>query len=186
MPSPLFSASLTLARAIDYINNWLGRSVAWLSVFMVLLTCLIVVLRYGFDIGATATQELIMYGHSLAFMGAAAWALQRDAHVRVDIFFRRFSSRGQALIDFSGTLLFLLPMCLFLAWNCWDYVSVAWQRQERSADAGGLQWVYIQKSFILLLVASLLLQAVSQLIKTLAVIFGALPRHLPVSHEEHL
>ena len=150
MPSPQFSASLTLARAIDYINHWLGRSVAWLSVFMVLLTCLIVVLRYGFDIGATATQELIMYGHSLAFMGAAAWALQRDAHVRVDIFFRRFSSHGQALIDFSGTLLFLLPM------------------------------------FILLLVASLLLQALSQLIKTLAVIFGALPRHLPISHEEHL
>ncbi|MEH6491970.1 TRAP transporter small permease subunit [Halopseudomonas sp.] len=186
MPRPLFTASLALARTIDAANSLLGRSVAWLSVVMVLLTCLIVVLRYAFNIGATATQEFIMYSHSLAFMGAAAWALQRDAHVRVDIFFRRFSSRGKALIDCSGTLLFLLPLCLFLAWNCWDYVSVAWQRQERSADAGGLQWVYIQKSFILLLVASLFLQALSQLIKTGAVIFGALPTHLPASHEEHL
>lgn len=186
MSSPVFSASLCLARAIDSVNDWLGRSVAWLSVLMVMLTCLIVLLRYAFDIGATATQELVMYAHSLAFLGAASWALQRDAHVRVDIFFRRFSSKGQALIDFCGTLLFLLPMCLFLAWNCWDYVSVAWQRQERSADAGGLQWVYVQKSFILLLVASLLLQALSQLIKTAAVIFGALHAHLPASHEEHL
>lgn len=186
MSRPLFTAGLTLARAIDHANSLLGRGVAWLSVLLVLLTCLIVVLRYAFSIGAPATQEIIMYGHSLAFMGAAAWALQRDAHVRVDIFFRRFSSRGKAIIDFLGSLLFLLPMCLFLAWNCWDYVSVAWQRQERSADAGGLPWVYIQKSFILLLVISLLLQAISQLIKTAAVIAGALPSHLPASHEEHL
>ena len=133
-----------------------------------------------------STQEVILYAHSLVFLGAAAWALQRDAHVRVDIFYRRMGNRGKALIDLLGSLLFLLPMCLFLAWNCWDYVAMSWQRQERSADAGGLPWVYLHKSFILLLVASLLLQAVAQLLKTLAVLGGVQSTHLPASHEEHL
>ena len=72
------------------------------------------------------------------------------------------------------------------AWNCWDYVAVSWARNERSADAGGLPWVYLQKSIILLLVGTLLLQAVAQIIKTLCVLNGSLPSHLPAQHEEHL
>ena len=139
------------ATVIFWSCRLLGRAVAWLTLLMVLLTCAVVLLRYGFSIGATATQEVILYAHSLVFLGAAAWALQRDAHVRVDIFYRRMGNRGKALIDLLGSLLFLLPMCLFLAWNCWDYVAMSWQRQERSADAGGLPWVYLHKSFILLL-----------------------------------
>ncbi|MEO1818185.1 TRAP transporter small permease subunit [Pseudomonas sp.] len=186
MTQRFLSAGLGLARHIDRGTSLLGRAVAWLTLLMVLLTCAVVLLRYGFSIGATATQEIILYAHSLVFLGAAAWALQRDAHVRVDIFYRRMGNRGKALIDLLGCLLFLLPMCLFLAWNCWDYVAMSWQRQERSADAGGLPWVYVHKSFILLLVASLLLQAVAQLLKTLAVLGGIQSTHLPASHEEHL
>ncbi|WVM91785.1 TRAP transporter small permease subunit [Halopseudomonas pachastrellae] len=176
MTQRFLSAGLGLARHIDRGTSLLGRAVAWLTLLMVLLTCAVVLLRYGFSIGATATQEVILYAHSLVFLGAAAWALQRDAHVRVDIFYRRMGNRG-----------ILLPMCLFLlAWNCWDYVAMSWQRQERSADAGGLPWVYLHKSFILLLVASLLLQGIAQLLKTLAVLSGVLGTHLPASHEEHL
>ncbi|MFT6430907.1 MAG: TRAP-type mannitol/chloroaromatic compound transport system permease small subunit [Halopseudomonas sp.] len=151
-----------------------------------MLTGAVVLMRYGFGIGSTALQELVMYAHALVFMGAAAWALQRDAHVRVDIFFRRMSARRQALVDLTGGLFFLLPICLFLAWNCWDYVAVSWARNERSVDAGGLPWLYLQKSIILLLVASLLIQAVAQTIKTLCVLNGTLFSHLPVRHEEHV
>ncbi|WP_341706826.1 TRAP transporter small permease subunit [Halopseudomonas sp.] len=182
----LTTAGLLLACAIDRATSLLGRAVSWLTLLMVLLTCAVVLLRYGFNIGATATQEVVLYAHSLVFLGAAAWALQRDAHVRVDIFYRRLQHRGKALIDLTGSLLLLLPMCLFLAWNCWDYVGMSWQRQERSADAGGLPWVYLHKSFILLLVASLLLQALAQILKTLAVLSGVQASHLPGSHEEHL
>ncbi|PKM30032.1 MAG: permease [Gammaproteobacteria bacterium HGW-Gammaproteobacteria-11] len=170
---------LPLARLIDSLNAGLGRLLTWLTPLMVMLTVAVVVLRYGFGLGATALQELILYFHALVFMGAAAWALQRDAHVRVDIRFRRQSAQGQAMVDLLGSLLFLLPMCLFLAWSCWDYVMVSWARSERSADAGGLSWVYLQKSIILLLVASLLLQALSQIIKTLCVLTGVIPSHLP-------
>lgn len=163
---------LPLADQIDRLNRLLGRSLAWLSVLLVLLTVSVVLLRYGFQRGSSALQELTLYAHGLLFLGAAAWALQRDSHVRVDVFYRRFSRRRQALIDLTGTLFLLLPLCLFLAWNCWDYVAASWARREGSADSGGLPFVYIQKSFILLLVAGLLLQALAQIIKTLAVLAG--------------
>ncbi|WP_022960889.1 TRAP transporter small permease subunit [Halopseudomonas pelagia] len=179
MPARFASSCLIIARLIDTLNSLIGRVLSWLTLAMVLLTVFVVAMRYGFDQGATATQELVMYCHALVFMGAAAWALQRDAHVRVDIFFRSMPPRRQALVDLTGSLIFLLPMCLFLAWNCWDYVAVSWARNERSADAGGLPWVYWQKSIILLLVGSLLLQALSQIIKTACVIAGVLPTHLP-------
>lgn len=179
LPGRIAQRTLPVARLIDRLNSLMGRALSWLTLVMVLLTVFVVAMRYGFSVGATATQELVMYCHALVFMGAAAWALQRDAHVRVDIFFRSMPPRRQALVDLTGSLIFLLPMCLFLAWNCWDYVAVSWARNERSADAGGLPWVYWQKSIILLLVASLLLQALSQIIKTLCVIAGVLPTHLP-------
>jgi len=186
MPGPTTSFALNFARLIDGLTAWLGRLLAWLTLAMVLLTGAVVLLRYAFGIGATAMQELTLYAHALVFMGAAAWALQRDAHVRVDIFFRRMAARRQALVDLTGSLFFLLPMVLFLAWNSWDYVAVSWARNERSADAGGLPWVYLQKSFILLLVGTMLLQAIAQIIKTLCVLSGAAQSHLPASHEEHL
>lgn len=186
MPGRAASYALSFSNLIDGLTGWLGHLIAWLTLIMVVLTGAVVLMRYGFGIGATAMQELVLYAHALVFMGAAAWALQRDAHVRVDIFFRRMSARRQALVDLTGSLFFLLPVCLFLAWNCWDYVAVSWARNERSADAGGLPWVYLQKSIILLLVAMLLLQAMSQIIKTLCVLTGTLPSHLPTHHEEHL
>ncbi|MEH6670086.1 TRAP transporter small permease subunit [Halopseudomonas sp.] len=186
MPAHPLSHALSVARLIDGLTGWLGRLLAWLTLLMVLMTGAVVLLRYAFGIGATALQELVLYAHALVFMGAAAWALQRDAHVRVDIFFRRMTARRQALVDLTGGLFLLLPVCLFLAWNCWDYVAVSWARNERSADAGGLPWVYLQKSIILLLVGTLLLQAVAQIIKTLCVLNGSLPSHLPAQHEEHL
>lgn len=183
MPNHLLQRSLPLADAIDRLNRTLGRVLAWLSVLLVLFTVSVVLLRYGFQRGNTALQELTLYAHGLLFLGAAAWALQRDSHVRVDVFYRRFSRQRQALIDLLGTLFLLLPMCLFLAWNCWDYVAVSWARRETSADTGGLPFVYIQKSFILLLVGTLLLQALAQIIKTLAVLSGLRSDFLEHPHD---
>jgi len=111
---------LGLARAIDAVNARFGQACAWLTLFLVIGTAIVVVLRYGFGIGATALQEAVLYAHALVFMGAAAWVLQRNGHVRVDIFYQRFNPRYQALVEVFGTLLFLLPVCLFLGWGSWD------------------------------------------------------------------
>ncbi|MDQ7984896.1 TRAP transporter small permease subunit [Pseudomonas sp. G34] len=169
------SLPLGLAKTIDAINGALGKTCAWLTLFLVLGTTIVVILRYGFGIGATALQEAVLYGHALVFMGAAAWTLQRNAHVRVDIFYQQFSGRRQAFVEILGNLLFLLPLCLFLGWASWDYVANAWATHEGSSESGGLKFVYLQKSIILLLVVSLTLQGISNLIKAFYVISGRLP-----------
>ncbi|PZQ30215.1 MAG: permease, partial [Ectopseudomonas oleovorans] len=98
------SFPLALAYLIDALNSWFGKACAWLTVFLVIGTAVVVVLRYGFGIGATALQEAVLYAHALVFMGAAAWTLQRNAHVRVDIFYQKFSGRRQALVEIFGNL----------------------------------------------------------------------------------
>lgn len=169
------SLPLGIAHVIDTVNQYLGKTCSWLTLFLVLGTTIVVILRYGFGIGATALQEAVLYGHALVFMGAAAWTMQRNAHVRVDIFYQQFSGRRQALVEIMGNVLFLLPVCLFLGWASWDYVGNAWATYEGSSESGGLKFVYLQKSIILLLVASLTLQGISNLIKALYVITGRLP-----------
>ena len=168
-------ALLKLARAIETLNARFGQACAWLTLFLVLGTAVVVVLRYGFGIGATALQEAVLYAHALVFMGAAAWTLQRGAHVRVDIFYQKFSGRRQALVEIVGNLLFLIPVCLFLGWNSWDYVTTSWATAEKSNEAGGLAFVYLQKSIILVLVVSLLLQSVAELIKAGYLLTGRQP-----------
>ena len=113
--SSLAPPLLTLMRLINRGNAHLGQACAWLTLFLVLATTLIVVLRYGFGIGATALQETVMYAHALIFMGAAAWALQRDEHVRVDIFYQQFSARRKALSRYSATCCFSFPFVCFSA-----------------------------------------------------------------------
>ncbi|WP_313285146.1 TRAP transporter small permease subunit [Stutzerimonas kunmingensis] len=170
-PPPL----LRVAGLIDAFNMRLGQLCAWITLFLVIGTAVVVVLRYGFGIGAIALQEAVMYGHALVFMGAAAWTLQRNGHVRVDIFYQKFSSRRQIVVDGLGHLLFLLPVCLFLGWNSWDYVTSSWATHEGSNESGGLKFVYLQKSIILLLVGSLALQGLSDLIKAGYRLAGRLP-----------
>jgi TRAP-type mannitol/chloroaromatic compound transport system permease small subunit len=145
-----------LARLISLI----GKSVAWLTLAMVLLTFVIVVLRYGFNLGWIWLQESVTYLHAMVFMLAAAWAWQTDDHVRVDIFYRERSPRQKAVVNLVGTLIFLVPFCVFLLFISWDYVAVSWSGQEGSREAGGLALVYLQKSLILALPVLLLLQAV--------------------------
>ena len=165
---------LGLAERINSFNAYLGKTCAWLTLFLVLGTAIVVVLRYGFGIGATALQEAVLYAHALVFMGAAAWVLQRNGHVRVDIFYQKFSPRRKALVDSLGTLFFLLPVCLFLGWSSWDYVSNSWSTLEGSSESGGLKFVYLQKSIILVLVVSLVLQGISDLIKSANILTGRL------------
>ena len=136
-----------------------GRAAAWLTLFMTLLTFLVVVLRYGLNEGWIWMQESITYLHATVFMVAAAWALQADEHVRVDIFYRDASPNYRLWIDLAGTLLFLLPFCLFLLYVAWDYVALSWAVKEASSEPGGLPLVWLLKSLILVLPALLLLQA---------------------------
>jgi TRAP-type mannitol/chloroaromatic compound transport system permease small subunit len=137
-----------------------GQGVAWLTLLMVLLTFGIVILRYGFNLGWIWLQEIVVYLHVAVFTIAAAWTLQQDGHVRVDIFYTNMPEKKRALVDLLGTILFLIPFCLFVLIISWPYVATAWQLLERSREAGGLPLVFVLKSLILILPALLLGQAV--------------------------
>ncbi len=147
-----------------------GRLVAWLTLVMVLLTFTIVILRYGFNLGWIWLQESVTYMHSMVFLLASAWTLQQDGHVRVDIFYRDRSARHQAMVNIAGSILFLMPVCVFLILFAWDYVSSSWQVLEKSREAGGLPLVFALKSLIIMFPVLLLMQAVPDLIKSISIV----------------
>ncbi len=150
-----------LIEIIDHFSELTGRSVAWLTLLMALLTFIIVVLRYGFDSGSIALQESVTWLHATVFMLGASYALKRDSHVRVDIFYQKFSPRGRALVDLLGSLLLLLPVCLFIFQASWDYVLGAWEIGEGSAETGGLPALYLLKTLLLIMPSLLILQALA-------------------------
>ena len=137
----------------------LGRSAAWLTLVMTLLTFLVVVLRYGLNEGWIWMQESVTYLHATVFMVAAAWAFQADEHVRVDIVYRNRSERYRRIVDLAGTLVFLVPFSVFLVYFGWDYVASAWAVRETSSEPGGLPLVWLLKTLILVMPALLLAQA---------------------------
>ncbi len=153
---------MQLMDALERINVIVGRTVSWLTIVMVLVTFCIVVLRYLFDTGWIWLQESVTWMHAAVFMLAAAYTLVREEHVRVDIFYRRFSPRGRAIVDTAGTLFLLIPVALFIIIASWDYVMVSWQIHETSREAGGLIYPFpsLLKSLIPIMSLMLLLQGI--------------------------
>lgn len=152
---------------IDYINDVIGRSIAWLTVVMVLVTFLIVVLRYAFSIGWIAMQESVVYLHAVVFMLGAGYTLKKNKHVRVDIFYEKMSTRTKAWVDLSGSLLLLVPFCLFIIYISWNYVSLSWSLLEGSREAGGLPAVFLLKTTIPVMAGLLLLQGIAQALRSI-------------------
>jgi TRAP-type mannitol/chloroaromatic compound transport system permease small subunit len=131
------------SKRLKAFSEWTGRAVAWLTVPMVLGTFVIVILRYVFDLGWIWMQESVVWLHAAVFMLAAAYTLNRNEHVRVDIFYRGMSPSRRALVDLAGTVLFLLPVCGFLVVTSWDYVVVSWTIHEGSRESGGLPYPFV-------------------------------------------
>jgi TRAP-type mannitol/chloroaromatic compound transport system permease small subunit len=156
----------SLIDSIEGFIDWSGRTVSWLTLLMVIVTFVVVVLRYVFDIGWIALQESVTYMHAMVFLVGASWTLQQEAHVRVDIFYSRFSPRTKAWIDLGGSLLMLLPVMMFVGWISWAYVIDSWGVLEGSREAGGLPAVFLLKSLILVMAAMLILQALVQIARS--------------------
>jgi len=160
--------------ALDRISIVAARITSWLTLVMVIITVVIVVMRYVFDAGAVWLQESVVWMHAVVFMVGAAYTLQQDEHVRVDIFYRDMSERRRAWVDLAGTLLFLLPLCALLGYKSWDFVAVSWHLGESSREPGGMPYPFVPLLKSVLLVMPLLLgvQGVALLIRSLQVIRG--------------
>lgn len=161
-----FSSSFSL-QWIDSLNDFLCRLVSWFTLFMVLLTFLIVVLRYGFNLGWIAMQESVMYLHAMVFLVGAAHTLRVNEHVRVDIFYRGFTPEKQAKVDVFGSLVLLMPVNLFIFFISFDYVMNSWRVLEDSQDAGGLPAVFLLKSLILVFSFTMVLQGIAEVIRNI-------------------
>ena len=161
-----------ISTTINALNEWLGRMVAWLALGMVVVTFAVVVMRYGFDFGRIAIQETVTYFHAIAFMLAIAYTFKEDAHVRVDIFYGRMSQRGQAWVNLLGSILLLMPFCIYLLIASSGYALQSWQLLEGSAEAGGLPLVFILKTLIPAMAILLLLQAIATVCNSLVTLRG--------------
>ena len=133
---------------IDRLVDALGRGVAWLNLGMVGITCVVVVLRYAFDMGAIFLQESVVYLHGVVFLTGLAYALQHDAHVRVDILYSRLSRRGRSLVNGLGHVLLLMPLSIAIVIVSWDYAAKSWAVLEGSAEVSGVPAVFLLKSLI--------------------------------------
>lgn len=158
---------IQLRDQLDRLALACGHAVAWLSLLLVLGTVAVVVLRYGFDYGNIALQEATLYLHAALFMLGMAYTLSLDEHVRVDIFYRQWPPKRRALVDLLGTLLLLTPLCIAILALSWDYVARSWATGEGSADAGGLPFLYVLKTLLLVMPVLLLLQATADALRAL-------------------
>ncbi|HCS28642.1 MAG TPA: C4-dicarboxylate ABC transporter permease [Spongiibacteraceae bacterium] len=159
-----------LSARLDGYSETTGRLLAWLLPLLMLNTCAVVFLRYGLEQGSTFMQELSIYLHATVFMLGAGYTLKRDAHVRVDIFYRQFSLRAKAWVNALGTLVFLFPLCGYVILISWDFVSHAWMIRESSGEPGGIPAVFLLKTLIPLMAVNLAVQGLSDLLRSVAVL----------------
>jgi TRAP-type mannitol/chloroaromatic compound transport system permease small subunit len=161
-----------VAGAIDQAIAAIGRAATWCSLYVVIAEFAVVVMRYALGIGSIKLQESVLYAHAGLFMLAAAWTLQVDGHVRVDIFYARARPSVQALIDLIGALLLLLPFAAVLVLVSIPYVERSWGILERSREASGLPFVYLLKTLIPLFAVLIGLQGVAQVLRAALVLTG--------------
>lgn len=142
-------------RAVDAI----GRAAAWLNLGMATTTCIVVALRYLLDAGAIWLQESVVYMHGAALLLGLSYALRHDAHVRVDVFYARFSARSRARVDCLGAVLLLMPLAATVAATSYGYVFDSWRVLEGSPEVGGLPAVFLLKTLLPVSAALLFVQA---------------------------
>jgi TRAP-type mannitol/chloroaromatic compound transport system permease small subunit len=171
-----------LARGIDRLNDWVGRAVSWLTLIMVLVTVVIVVLRYGFNVGFIWMQESVRFMHAFVFLLCAGYTLLHNGHVRVDIFYLKMSERRKAMVDIFGSIFFLIPVCSAILFYSWDYVLNSWAQLEGSLEERGLHAVYLLKTAIWAFSVLMILQAISRVIHGTATLTGR--EHLNDEEEE--
>jgi TRAP-type mannitol/chloroaromatic compound transport system permease small subunit len=162
---------LVLSRLIDRINEFFGRNVAWLVLAAVLISAGNAISRKAFDLSSNAWLEVQWYLFGAVFMLAAGYTLRKNEHVRIDVIAGNFSKRTRDWIDLVCHFIFLLPFCLMMTYLAWPFFWRSFQSGEMSSNAGGLI-IWPAKASILLGFLLLTAQAVSEIIKRIAIIRG--------------
>lgn len=171
----------TLISLLDNIAEFSGTTTAWLTGVMVLITAIVVGLRHVLDMGSIGLQESVTYMHAAVFMLGAAYTLKKDGHVRVDLLHRKMSVQMRAWVEVLGSLLFTLPVMIFIGWSSMGFVQESWRINEGSTDSGGIGGVYILKTLLPVMAVSVSLQAIAELLRNLLVLMNITSAREPSS-----
>lgn len=166
--------------AVDTLNEWVGRGVAWLTLACVITCFAVVVLRYAFSVGYPWMQELYVWQHAIVFLLGAGYTFLHRGHVSVDIFYGQMSSRKKAWLDIFGTLVFLFPWLFLVAYVSAPFIVASWSIREPSSTADGMPAVYVLKSAIAAFCALVFMQGLALLVRRGLFLAG----HEIVDHEE--
>jgi TRAP-type mannitol/chloroaromatic compound transport system permease small subunit len=169
---------LAVSRVIDAVTGFIGHHIRWLILAAVLVSTVNAIIRKLFDLSSNAWLELQWYLFGMVFMMAAAYVLQRNGHVRIDVVSSRLAERTRQWIDLLCHILMLLPLVLVMIWLGVPFVIDSYQSQEISTNAGGLI-IWPSKLFILTGFVLLLFQAISEIIKRIGFLTGALKEPEP-------
>jgi TRAP-type mannitol/chloroaromatic compound transport system permease small subunit len=170
----ILNALLPFSRAIDAINAWIGRHVAWLILAAVLVSAVNASIRKIFDMSSNSWLELQWVLFSIVFLLCSPWTLLDNEHIRIDIVNNALPKPVRNLIDVIGHLFFLIPLCIVMIITGVPFFQRSFEINEQSGNAGGLpQWP--AKSLIMIGFAFLLVQGISELIKRIAVMRGLIP-----------
>ncbi len=162
----------TFIRIVDRLGEFVGRIVSWLTTLMVLVVFYDVVLRYVFNNGNIALQELEWHLFSIIFLLGSAYTLKKNGHVRVDILYTNFKDRTKAWVNLFGSLFFLLPFSIMILISTQDFVTSSWMVGEVSPNPGGLPARYILKAMIPLGFFFLILQGLAECFKNILFLKG--------------
>ena len=153
-------------KIINSINRYIGEIISWCTLLMVLITVLVVVLRYGFNIGFIWMQESVRFLYAAVFLLCGGYTLLKDKHVRVDVLYLNLSTKNKAIIDLLGSIFLLLPVCFVIFYYSWSYVINSWEQMEGSIEERGLHLVFLMKTFIWAFAILVSLQSISIIINS--------------------
>ncbi|MDG2342873.1 MAG: TRAP transporter small permease subunit [Cytophagales bacterium] len=152
---------------LEKIIKKIGDTCSWLSFMLVILISLDVFLRYVFNFSSASLYELEWHMFAMIFLIGSSLTLQRDEHVRVDVFYNKFSDRGKEIINLIGNLIFLLPFCIIIFYTSIPFVEDSYNILESSPDPGGLPFRFIIKSIIPISFLLLVTQGLLNIFKNL-------------------
>ncbi len=158
---------LSVIRACDRFSDWTGRAIAWAIVPLFCGLTYEVVARYGFNAPTEWAFDITFMLYGAHFMLGAAYTLRKGAHIRTDMLYEKWSTRTKGVIDSVGYLVFFFPAMIFLLWAGWDAFSVSYQMGERSDISPWRPVIYPFKGVIPLTAVLLMIQGVSELLKSL-------------------
>jgi TRAP-type mannitol/chloroaromatic compound transport system permease small subunit len=164
---------LSFSRAIDRLNIRIGSVIAWAILIAVLVSAVNAIIRKVFNASSNSWLELQWILFGAVFLLCAPWTLLSNEHIRIDIVNNALPKRVRDWIDVFGHVFFLLPVAAVVTWLGWPFFWLSLMQNEQSTNAGGLP-VYPSKLLIPLGFTLLFVQAISELIKRIAIIRGNL------------